>query len=118
MISLVSYTILMPLIFFIPVSAVPALFMFVGFMFGLGAGPIVGLPSSFLPANARAIAMGVYYTIYYVVMMIAPALAGIAADAKGSAGVTIIIGAALLIISILLLGLLRKAISPSPQTAP
>ena len=90
---------------------VPVIFLIVGLIGGLAAGPIVGLPSEILPARARAFGMGVFYTIYYVCMMTAPGLAGKAADMVGNAGVTIIIGAVVMLISMAAHGLLCKELA-------
>jgi len=108
MISLLSYTILMPLVLLVPVATVPAIFLIVGFFFGLGAGPIVGLPSLVLPPAARSFGMGVYYTIYYAWMMAAPLLAGAIADRAGSAGIVFVLGAIVLVASMVALGLFRR----------
>lgn len=86
MISLLGYALLLPLVLFVPTWAVPVIFVVVGLIFGLGAGPIVTLPSLILPPEARAFGTGVYYSIYYAIVMVAPALAGAIADHTGSVG--------------------------------
>ena len=103
--SLASYAFVLPLVLILPLTMVPAIFLIVGFVGSLAAGPIVGLPSEILPARARALGMGVFYTIYYVCMMTAPGLAGKAADMVGNAGVAIVIGA---IVILFVAGLFKK----------
>jgi MFS family permease len=109
LVSLLSYLLLMPLVLFAPVAAVPAILLLVGFLFGLGAGPIVGMPATILPQSSRAFAMGVYYSLYYLWMMIAPLLAGALADYFGQVGVTFVFGVGLVIAGIVALGLFRPA---------
>lgn len=109
LVSLLSYLLLMPLVLIAPVAAVPAILLLVGFLFGLGAGPIVGMPATILPQSSRAFAMGVYYSLYYLWMMIAPLLAGALADYFGQVGVTFVFGVGLVIAGIVALGLFRPA---------
>lgn len=93
--SLVSFVVLMPLVLFVPVATVTAIFLVAGFLFGLGAGPIIAMPSSVLPDEAKSFAMGVYFTIYYLWMMAAPSLAGALADSTGNVGLIFVFGAAM-----------------------
>ncbi len=109
MVSLLSYALLIPLVLFVPVTTVPAIFLVVGFFYGLGAGPIVGLPSNVLPPAVRAFGMGVYYSIYYLWMMAALPLAGAAADALGNTGVVFVLGAVIVVASMVVLALFRRA---------
>jgi len=86
MVSMLSYIVLMPLILYVPINVVPLIFIVVGLLFGLGAGPIMALPSVILQPEARAFGMGVFYSIYYGLMMIAPMAAGALAIALGIRG--------------------------------
>ena len=115
-VSLLSYIVLMPMTLVIPVTAVPAIFLVVGFVFGLGAGPVVGMPANVLTPGARAFAMGVYYAIYYAWMMSVPPIAGAIADRVGRTGIVFVLGAVLLVAALVALGLFRRA-SPAPSTA-
>lgn len=108
MISLLGYALLLPLVLFVPTWAVPVIFVIVGVIFGLGAGPIVTLPSLILPPEARAFGTGVYYSIYYAIVMLAPALAGAIADQTGSVGSAFITGSVMLFLAMLALGLFRR----------
>jgi len=107
-ISLLGYVLLMPLVLIVPNIAVSAIFLVVGFLYGLGAGPIVALPSAILPPEIRAFAMGVFWSIYYLWMMLAPALVGAAADRAGYTGVAFIMGAVFAGLAIVALGFFRQ----------
>ena len=90
--SLLSYAVILPAIPLVPDWAVPAIFVAVGLLFGLAAGPIMTLPSDVLPPEGRMLGMGIFFSIYYGVMMVVPPLAGGMADRVGSAGVAIMLG--------------------------
>lgn len=117
MVSLLGYALLLPLVLFVPTGVVPVIFVIVGLMFGLGAGPIVTLPSLILPPDARAFGTGVYYSIYYAIVMVAPALAGAIADHTGSVGSAFITGSVLLVFAMLALGLFRRVSAAKAVTA-
>ena len=51
------------------------------------------LPSEILSDQARAFGMGVFFSIYYGLMMIAPRIGGGAAETSGDAGLAILVGA-------------------------
>ncbi len=112
-ISLVSFAALMPLALFASAIGVLMIFLVVGVLFALAAGPCMTLPSAVLPPQSRAFGMGVFFTIYYAVMMIAPRLAGALADARGDIGVTFLFGVALCLISLAALGLFRRLTASS-----
>jgi MFS family permease len=113
LVSLLSYVFLMPLILFLPVVTIPVILIAAGILFGLAAGPIVGLPSSVLPPESRAFAMGVYYALYYAWMMGAPALAGVVADQSGNLGLVIVFGAFMAAAGIVVLAFFRRFSSPT-----
>jgi predicted MFS family arabinose efflux permease len=69
----------------------------IGILFGPAAGLIMVLPGQAAPAERRALAMGVYFTCYYVGMGIAPAIAGFARDATGSATAPIYVASGMLL---------------------
>lgn len=116
MASLLGYAILMPLALYVPPTAVPAIFVIVGLLFGLCAGPMMSLPSLILPPEARAFGMGVFWSIYYAVMMAAPTLAGGLADRAGNAGAAFILGSLMLVLSMVALAAFRR-VSVKPLTA-
>ena len=61
------------------------IFALTGAVGGLSAGPVMSLPAGVLPANWRAQGMGVFFTIYYLVMTLAPPVAGWAAEVFSTA---------------------------------
>lgn len=76
----------------------PALVAFatLGLAGGLAAGPIMSLPSAVLRAGVRAQGMGVFFALFYLLIVLAPILAGDAAQRHGSAGIAFVIGAVML----------------------
>lgn len=93
--GLLGFVLIMPWAIHAPPAALTALFVLVGFIFGLSAGPIVALPSLVLRPEVRAFAMGVYFTIYYLGMMVIPVLAGALAEATGTVAPVFYLGAGL-----------------------
>jgi MFS family permease len=108
LVSLVSFAALMPWVPQLPPMAVAATFLVVGGLFALAAGPIMTLPSAVLPAQSRTFGMGVFYSVYYAVMMIAPRLAGGVADRAGNAAVAFMAGAVMCVACIIALLLFRR----------
>ena len=106
--SLLGYALLLPFALVAPDGMVPVIFVGVGLIFGLGAGPIVTLPSVILKPEARAFGTGVYYSIYYALMMSAPTLGGAIAEGTGNLGATFIFGALLVVLAAGTLGLFRR----------
>lgn len=107
LISLIGYSALIPLVLFSPAWGITITLSVAGFFFGLGAGPIMTLPAVILRPGSRALGMGVFFSIYYALMMAGPAIAGALADRAGEAGVTFLFGSALLIACIPALGIFR-----------
>ncbi len=85
-------------------EAVIVLVIALGLVGGLPAGPIMSLPASALAPATRAIGMGIFYTVYYAVMMLGPVLGGAFAKWSGTAGAAFDFGAfaALLCLPLLL----------------
>jgi MFS family permease len=75
-------------------DAVIALVIALGLVGGLPAGPIMSLPASALAPATRAIGMGIFYTVYYAVMMLGPVIGGACAKWYGTAGAAFDFGAA------------------------
>lgn len=111
LISLASFAALMPLVSYVPPWVIATIFLVVGILFALAAGPIMTLPSLVLPPEARTFGMGVFFSIYYGVMMITPRFAGAMADKAGDAGVVFLLGALMCVACILALGLFRRSLS-------
>src|SRR5262249_1751968 len=84
-------------------GAVIATVIAIGIASGLPAGPIMSLPSRVLQPATRAPGMGLFYTLYYAVMMLGPVIAGAAAKSTGSAAAAFDFGAAVLVVCPLLL---------------
>ena len=93
---------------YVPLWAVPGVFVLLGLIAGLPAGPIMSLPSMVLRAENRALGMGVFFTIYYVAFMVTPAIAGWLADQAGTASAPFILGAVMLAVCLAALGLFRR----------
>jgi MFS family permease len=85
-------------------DAVIAVVIALGLVGGLPAGPIMSLPAAVLAPATRAIGMGIFYTVYYAVMMLGPVLGGAFAKWSGTAGAAFGFGAfaALLCLPLLL----------------
>lgn len=100
-------------LFALVMSAVPAtpgslaLFIALGAVGGLPAGPVMSLPAIVLRPEHRAFGMGVFFTLFYVAIFLAPVAAGALADAAGGAWAVFPFGAALLAACVGLLGLFR-----------
>lgn len=103
LIGLTSFAVLMPVLSQVSVVGVTVIFILVGALFALAAGPIMSLPSEVLTPEARTFGMGVFFTIYYVVMMVAPRIAGSLVDWTGQTGWAIIFGAMMSFASIICL---------------
>lgn len=106
--SLISFAALMPVILYVPSSAL-AVFCILGSLFALGAGPMMTLPGDVLTPRSRSLGMGVFFTIYYVVMMVGPRFGGGLAEAAGDAGMAILAGAGMSLAAAMCLLLFRRA---------
>jgi cyanate permease len=84
-------------------GAVIATVIGLGLITGPPAGPILSLPASVLKPETRAIGMGIFYTVYYGVMMLGPVIGGACAKWADSAGAAFDFGAAVLLACPLLL---------------
>ncbi len=115
MASLLGYAILLPLVLAAPSWAVAPIFAGVGLIFGLAAGPIVSMPALILKPETRAFGTGVYYSIYYALMTLAPALAGMIADRAGSIGAAFIFGALMVVASMAALWGFRRVSAASKR---
>ncbi|SMY07123.1 MFS transporter [Flavimaricola marinus] len=101
---LVVSAILFPALIYAPVGLLPLLFGITGVLAGLIAGPIAALPSLFLAPEARAFGMGIYFSIYYGLMMAAPPIAGALAEGLGEISVAFGLGSGMMVVT--LIGLL------------
>jgi MFS family permease len=110
-VSLLGFVVLIPLALYGPGFALMPAFLMAAVFFALAAGPIMTHPSVVLSAEARAFGMGVFFSIYYAVMMIGPRLAGGFADRAGDVSVAFLIGMAMSLICVLALVLFRRAVA-------
>ncbi len=77
-------------------DAVIPVFIMLGVVGGLSAGPIMSLPARVLSPPARAVGMGIYFTFFYAIVVAAPILAGILSTRAGTARVAFDFGAVML----------------------
>jgi predicted MFS family arabinose efflux permease len=82
---------------------VPFIIVGLGVFIGLPAGSIMSLPARMLAPATRAIGMGVFFTIYYIAMMLGPVIGGACAKWTGSAAAAFDFGVAALLACPLLL---------------
>ncbi|MBW4982835.1 MFS transporter [Mameliella sp. CS4] len=83
-------------------------FILMGLICGLPAGPIMALPGRVLRPETRALGMGIFFTLYYFWMAVLPALSGALSEQVGSAAVAFQLGILLLALAALgTLGLTR-----------
>jgi predicted MFS family arabinose efflux permease len=77
-------------------DAVLPAFVALGLVGGLPAGPIMSMPARVLTPATRAVGMGVFFTLFYVLIVLGPWMGGEIANAVGTARVTFDLGAAML----------------------
>jgi MFS family permease len=106
LVSLLSFAVLVPVAVYVPAASF-YVFCALGVLFALGAGPTMTLPAEILPPNARAFGMGIFFTVYYVLMMVAPRIGGGLAEASGDAGSALLTGAVMAFLAAVSLVLFR-----------
>jgi MFS family permease len=84
-----------------------AIFAGLGLVSGLPAGAIMSLPTQVLGPAARAVGMGLFFTVFYTAMVVGPALGGLVASRAGTAGAAFDLGAAMLLACLPLVWLFR-----------
>jgi MFS family permease len=72
-------------------SVIPA-FIALGLVGGLPAGPIMSLPARVLTPQVRAVGMGIYFTLFYALVVAAPIVAGFLSTRSGSAAAAFDLG--------------------------
>ncbi|HEX4894651.1 MAG TPA: MFS transporter, partial [Hyphomicrobiaceae bacterium] len=92
-------------------------FILLGIVGGLSAGPIMSLPARVLAPEARAVGMGLYFSIFYVFSVAAPILAGWSAAQRGTSQVAFDLGAVMLVVCIALYRRFERIVGTSPATA-
>ena len=73
------------------------IFAVLGLVSGFAAGPIMSLPARVLLPETRAVGMGIFFTVLYLLTVFAPWAGGALATAAGSASVTFDFGAMMLV---------------------
>jgi MFS family permease len=68
-------------------EAVTLAFIVLGLVGGLPCGPVMSLPARALAAETRSMGMGICFTVYYLLQLIAPWFLGRMAELEGSAAV-------------------------------
>ena len=111
--SLLSYALLIPLVAVLPATGTAVLFLVLGALFALGGGPIVTQPALVLPQEARAFGMGVYFAVYYAVMMLAPSAGGGLADATGHVSAAFLFGVGCCVLCLFCLAAFRAVMRAS-----
>jgi len=76
-------------------AVIPA-FIALGLAGGLSAGPIMSLPAGILIPQLRAVGMGIYFTLFYLFVVLGPIVAGVLAGRAGTAAVAFDFGAFML----------------------
>jgi MFS family permease len=57
-------------------EAVFVMFILLGLVGGLSAGPIMSLPSAVLQVETRAVGMGIFFTLFYISVVLGPLVGG------------------------------------------
>ena len=97
-------------------DAVVASFVVLGIVCGIPAGPIMSLPARVLEPETRAVGMGIFFTVYYVGMFVAPAVAGWLAANAGGASVAFDFGAAAVVGMVVLTWVFPMLARPASRT--
>ncbi|NNE86931.1 MAG: MFS transporter [Silicimonas sp.] len=106
--SMLSFAVLIPIVLFGPSGLTVPAFLLAAALFSLAAGPVMTLPSVVLSPETRAFGMGVFFSIYYGVMMIAPRIAGSLADASADVSTALLSGVAAALGCVAALWLFRR----------
>ncbi len=99
------------------VEAVFVMFVLLGLVGGLSAGPIMSLPSAVLQIETRAVGMGIFFTMFYLSVVLGPLIGGHLADATGTTSVTFDMGAGMLIACCAALWLFERLAKTSSRQA-
>ena len=97
--SLTTFAILLPLS--AHTDFVISIYILMGLFAGLAAGPIMGLPSEVLTPENRGIGIGIFLSLFYVGVVLAPILAGALLETTGNPGAAFYLGSVLLMLGCL-----------------
>ena len=100
-------------------GALPMMLAFgvIAFAVGQPAGPIMALPASALRLHNRATGMGIYFTWYYAIMAVFPALAGLARDITQNSATPLLFAAVMMAFAVAGLVGFRLAVRMSKTAA-
>lgn len=115
--SLVGFAALLGAAVWSPGGSETAIFVAMGLISGLAAGPIMSLPATVLAPHVRAFGMGVFYTLFYVVFVAAPFLAGWLAELTANSAAPFLLGMAMLVSCLASLSLFRRSAKPAAASA-
>src|SRR5690606_17625685 len=88
-------------------QATVAVFTVLGLVAGLAAGPIMSLAAEALTPGNRARGMGLFFTLFYILVVAAPVVAGRIAESAGTASAAFLLGSAMLVACVPLLAIFR-----------
>ena len=112
--SLITFSILLSLS--AHTDFVISIYILIGLFAGLAAGPIMGLPSEVLTPENRGIGIGIFLSLFYVGVVLAPILAGALLETTGNPGAAFYLGSVLLVLGCLAqlaFRFLAKRVTPS-----
>ncbi|HEU4381061.1 MAG TPA: MFS transporter, partial [Hyphomicrobiaceae bacterium] len=96
------------LVFATRTDAVASAFIAIGLAGGLAAAPILSLPVRVLEPAARAVGMGIFFTLFYLHVVVGPWIGGALATMAGTSRVTFDLGAAMLVLCCAALWVFRR----------
>lgn len=96
-------------------AAVIPIVIAIGAISALPAGPIMSLPARVLQPQTRAIGMGIFFTVFYAVMMLGPAIGGAIAKWTGGAAAALDFGTVALLACPALLWGFNRIAATRPQ---
>jgi predicted MFS family arabinose efflux permease len=82
---------------------------------GIPGGPLMALPAQALRPESRASGMGIFFTVFYVMMAVLPGTAGLVRDLSGSVAAPALFAAALVLLCAVGLLLFHAARQPTEQ---
>ena len=94
------------------------LFVLLGLFGGLSAGPIMSLPAQVLAPGNRALGMGVYFTLFYAGVVLAPMVGGAVSDAAGTVNAAFYFGAVQLVLCCMALAAFRRMARQASEITP
>ncbi|MEL6208659.1 MAG: MFS transporter [Pseudomonadota bacterium] len=94
------------------------LFVLLGLFGGLSAGPMMSLPAQVLAPGNRALGMGVYFTLFYAGVVLAPMVGGAVSDAAGTANAAFYFGAVQLVLCCMALAAFRRMARQASEITP